>query len=160
MQTSAKAIGSLSVTFLFSQWIQIEKYKVSIFIETAIWQCCFATKYPHTVIIFQAIGECKPPTRLDHYQNLIAYSFYHPKPLHKIWSQSIHNLWVILLTDGETERQTNKHYQKHNLFLVEITALCTIVRKENRFVCLKPCRELFLFVWRQSIARETCKTWR
>ena len=46
------------------------------------------------------------------------HSFYHPGPLHKISSQSVHN-FLSNIANKQTERQTNKqtyqHYWKHNL---------------------------------------------
>ena len=50
--------------------------------------------------------------------NLITCSIYRPGPLHKISLQSIRNFLVILLTNRQTDRQTNKQisrYDKHNL---------------------------------------------
>ena len=78
--------------------------------ESAIWWCSFATKYPQPVIIFQALGECKPQPRpdrdLDHHQNLITSSIYHPGPSIKFHCISFITFGVMLLTD----RQTSKRY--------------------------------------------------
>ena len=54
----------------------------------------------------------------DHHQNLISSSLYYPGPLHKISSQSVHNILSNVVhrrTDRQTDRQTNQLYQKHNL---------------------------------------------
>ena len=51
----------------------------------------------------------------NHHQNLISSPLYYPGPLHKISSQSVHNFWVMLSIDKQTDKQTNQRYQKHNL---------------------------------------------
>ena len=58
----------------------------------------------------------------DHHQNLISSSLFYPEPLHKISSQSVHNLLSNVVhkqtnkqTNKQTDRQTNQHYQKYNL---------------------------------------------
>ena len=58
----------------------------------------------------------------DHHQNLISSSLYYSGPVHKISSQSVHNLLSNVVhrqtnkqTDRQTDRQTNQRYQKHNL---------------------------------------------
>ena len=42
----------------------------------------------------------------DHHQNLISSSLYYPEPLHKISSQSVHNL-LSNAVHKQTNRQTN-----------------------------------------------------
>ena len=65
-----------------------------------------------------AVGERKYPPRLDrdpgHHQNLITCSKYHPGPLDKISSQSIHK-FLRNVGNKQTDRQAYKHYQKHYL---------------------------------------------
>ena len=64
----------------------------------------------------------------DHHQNLISSSLYYPGPLHKISSQSDHNVLSNVVhrqTDRQTDRQTNQCYQKHNL-------LCQGGKKRSR----------------------------
>ena len=54
----------------------------------------------------------------DHHQNLISSSLYYSGPVHKISSQSVHNILSNVVhrqTDKQTDRQTNQRYQKHNL---------------------------------------------
>ena len=46
----------------------------------------------------------------DNQQNLISSSLYYPGSLHKISSQSVHNV-----LSNVVHRQTNQRYQKHNL---------------------------------------------
>ena len=46
----------------------------------------------------------------DHHQNLISSSSYYPGSLHKIAFQSVHNF-----LSNVVHKQTNQHYQKHNL---------------------------------------------
>ena len=46
----------------------------------------------------------------DHHQNLISSSLYYSGPVHKISSQSVHNI-----LSNVVHRQTNQRYQKHNL---------------------------------------------
>ena len=71
---------------------------------------------PQTVIIVQALEECKPPPRPDrdpdHYQHVITCTFYHPSFLHKILFQSVHNFF-----SNVGNRLTGKGYRQHN-FLV------------------------------------------
>ena len=50
----------------------------------------------------------------DHHQNLISFSLYYSKPVHKISSQSVHN-FLSNVVHRQTNRQTNQRYQKHNL---------------------------------------------
>ena len=50
----------------------------------------------------------------DHHQNLISSSLYYPGPLRKISSQSVHT-FLSNVVYSQTDRQTNQHYQKHNL---------------------------------------------
>ena len=45
----------------------------------------------------------------DHHQNLISSSLYNPGPLHKISSQSVHNL-----LSNVVHRQTNKQKKQTN----------------------------------------------
>ena len=57
---------------------------------------------------------------LEHHQNVISSSLYHPGPLHKISSKSIHNVFSDVVhkqTNRHTARETNQCYQKHNLLL-------------------------------------------
>ena len=49
---------------------------------------------------------------LNHHQNLISSSLYHPGPLHNISSKSVHNF-----LSNVVHKQTNQRYQKHNLLL-------------------------------------------
>ena len=49
----------------------------------------------------------------DHHQNLISSSLYYSGPVHKISSQSVHNL--LSNVHRQTNKQTNQRYQKHNL---------------------------------------------
>ena len=54
----------------------------------------------------------------EHHQNLISSSLYYLGPLHKISSQSVHNLLSNVVhrqTDKQTNKQTNQRYWKHNL---------------------------------------------
>ena len=54
----------------------------------------------------------------DHHQNLISSSLYYSGPVHKISSQSVHNILSNVVhrqTNKQTNRQTNQRYQKHNL---------------------------------------------
>ena len=44
----------------------------------------------------------------DHHQNVISSSLYYSGPAHKISSQSVHNFWVMLSTDKQTNKQTDK----------------------------------------------------
>ena len=46
-------------------------------------------------------------SNLDRNQSLITYSFYHSGPLHKLLSQSVHNI-LSNVANKQTERQTNK----------------------------------------------------
>ena len=50
----------------------------------------------------------------DHQQNLISSSLYYLGPLHKISSQSVHNV-LSFVVHRQTDKQTNQRYQKHNL---------------------------------------------
>ena len=50
----------------------------------------------------------------DHHQNLMSSLLYYPGPLHKISSQSVHNL-LSNVVHKQTNNQTNQRYQKHNL---------------------------------------------
>ena len=50
----------------------------------------------------------------DHHQNVISSSLYYPGLLHKISSQSVDN-FLSDVVHRQTDRQTNQHYQKHNL---------------------------------------------
>ena len=65
------------------------------------------------LLIFAHLLVLKDP---DHHHNLISPSLYHPKPLHKISSQSIHNV-LSNVVHKQTDRQTDQFYQKHNLVL-------------------------------------------
>ena len=50
----------------------------------------------------------------DHHQNLISSSLYYSGPVHKIFSQSVHN-FLSNVVHRQTDRQTNQRCQKHNL---------------------------------------------
>ena len=50
----------------------------------------------------------------DHHQNLISSSLYYSGPVHKISPQSVHKCFSNVV-HRQTDRQTNQHYQKHNL---------------------------------------------
>ena len=50
----------------------------------------------------------------DHHQNLISSSLYYSGPVHKISSQSVHNV-LSNVAHRQTNKQTNQRYQKHNL---------------------------------------------
>ena len=50
----------------------------------------------------------------DHHKNLISSSLYYPGPLHKISYQSVNN-FLSNVVHKQTNRQTYKRYQKHNL---------------------------------------------
>ena len=57
----------------------------------------------------------------NHHQNLISSSLYHPGPIHKILSHSMHNFLSNVVhkqTDRQPDSQTNQRYQKHNLLLL------------------------------------------
>ena len=108
-----------SVEFHFYQSVNFKRKHIgSIFIQAAIQRCSFATKYPQTFIIFEALGKCKPLPRLDrdpnHYQNLITCFFCHPGPLHKISLQSIHNIMSNVANRRKTGRQTNNKQTNEN----------------------------------------------
>ena len=81
----------------------------SQFGESAIWCICsFTTIYPQTVIVLQALWESKRPLRLDrdpdHTQNLFICFYYHTRPLLKLLSQSIHNVFSYV-GNRQTDRQ-------------------------------------------------------
>ena len=65
----------------------------------------------------------------DHHQNLISSSLYYPGPLHKISSQSVPN-FLSYVVHRQTDRQTNRRYQKHNLlcqgskYIIKIYEAC------------------------------------
>ena len=86
----------------------------------------------------------------DHHQNLISSSLYYSGPVHKISSQSVHNVLSNVVhrqtnkqnrqTDRQTDRQTNQRYQKHNL-------LC----QGGNYALIKDClTECFRFLHIQS----------
>ena len=52
----------------------------------------------------------------DHHQNCITWSLSHALPLQKISSKSVHK-FASNPTDRQTNRQTNRLHQKHNLLL-------------------------------------------
>ena len=54
----------------------------------------------------------------DHHQNLISSSFYYSGPLHKISSQSVHNV-LSNVVHRQTDKLTNQRYQKHNLIMFQ-----------------------------------------
>ena len=71
-------------------------------------------KIRSVLIIFLGIG--RGTCSMDDFQNQMDCSLYHPQPLHKISSKSVHNLlsnpgntWIILVTDWQTETHTHTH---------------------------------------------------
>ena len=63
----------------------------------------------------------------DHHQNLITCFFYHPRPSIKLHRYQFLTLWVMLLTDKHTKRQTDKQtqcYWQHNHLAKEVVMLC------------------------------------
>ena len=75
----------------------------------------------------------------DHHQNLISSSLYHPGPLHKISLQSVHNFWIMLSTNKQTDRQINQLYQKKllgkggNSFAKEAYMFCFVYIAHVKF---------------------------
>ena len=62
----------------------------------------------------------------DHHQNLISSSLYYSGPVHKISSQSVHNFLSNVVTDKQTDRQTNQRYQNITSFAKEVK-MCTSI---------------------------------
>ena len=83
----------------------------------------------------------------DHHQNLITCSFYHPGPLHKISSQSVHNALsnVANKKDIKTDKQTNATKISYLLLLMTIyTCICIFYSYTNTFLeFIYPCAQLF-----------------
>ena len=73
----------------------------------------------------------------DHHQNLFSSSLYYSGPVHKISSQSVHN-FLSNVVHRQTDRQTNQHYQKHNLLCQGGNNHGLVYNEQKtKFMCLK-----------------------
>ena len=97
----------------------------------------------------------------DHHQNLISSSLYYSGPVHKISSQSVHNVLSNVVhrqtnkqtnkqtdnrqTDRQTDRQTNQCYEKHNL-LCQGGNYCMVGVRHAEFLHTLPCNKYFVIL--------------
>ena len=88
----------------------------------------------------------------DHHQNVISSSLYYSGPVHKISSQSVHNLLSNVVhrqTERQTDRQTNQCYQKHNL-LWSTQRAQTSLAEADQYSHIVHCKNVEPWLWKTT----------
>ena len=71
--------------------------------------------YATTIMVFFCLfTHLRIPRSPPKFNQFFIVDPYYPRPLHKISSQSVHN-FLSNVVHRQTNKQTNQHYQKHNL---------------------------------------------
>ena len=110
---------TMAVPWYFFIRVKKKKKRFWIITCTTIWVC-----YHYYGVFFAHLLILQYP---DHHQNLISSSLYYSGPVHKISSQSVHNL-----LSNVVHRQTDKHTDKLTNATKNITSFAKeVISREN-----------------------------